>query len=77
MQAYENGGHAYHATMPTDALAILRNAIAQTESEGLALAKNRQQALGNAVRELLKKSGYKSVAASGFEAPGVVVCYTT
>jgi aspartate aminotransferase-like enzyme len=23
MEAYEKGGHAYHATMPTDALAVL------------------------------------------------------
>ena len=77
MQAYEKGGHAYHATMPTDALVVLRNAIAQTEAEGLEQTKTRQRELGQAVRKLLGGCGYKSVAAPGFEAPGVVVSYTS
>lgn len=77
MQAYENGGHAYHATMPTDALATLRDAIAQTEADGLEYVKAQQRVLGQAVRKLLRETGYKSVAAPGFEAPAVVVSYTT
>ena len=77
MQAYENGGHAYHATMPTDGLVSLRNAMAETEAGGFDTMKARQHQLGQAVRELLRKHGFKSVAAPGFEAPGVVVSYTT
>jgi aspartate aminotransferase-like enzyme len=77
MQAYENGGHAYHATMPTDALVVLRNAMAETEAQGLDTIKSRQLELGRAVRKLLKEKGFSSVAAPGFEAPGVVVSYTT
>ncbi|MGE4124630.1 MAG: aminotransferase class V-fold PLP-dependent enzyme [Pusillimonas sp.] len=77
MQAYENGGHAYHATMPTDGLVKLRDAMAETETNGFDTMKARQLQLGQAVRKLLAKHGFKSVAAPGFEAPGVVVSYTT
>ncbi|ROT45066.1 aminotransferase class V-fold PLP-dependent enzyme [Pusillimonas sp. NJUB218] len=77
MQAYENGGHAYHATMPTDGLVSLRNAMAETRADGFDIMKAKQLELGKAVRALLAKHGFKSVAAPGFEAPGVVVCYTT
>ncbi|OXR49663.1 aminotransferase [Pusillimonas sp. T2] len=77
MQAYENGGHAYHATMPTDSLVSLRNAMAETRADGFDIMKAKQLELGKAVRALLAKHGFKSVAAPGFEAPGVVVCYTT
>lgn len=77
MQAYENGGHAYHATMPTDGLVSLRNAMAETRASGFDTMKARQLELGKAVRALLAKQGFKSVAAPGFEAPGVVVSYTT
>lgn len=77
MQAYENGGHAYHATMPTDGLVKLRDAMAETEANGFDTMKARQLQLGQAVRKLLAQHGFKSVAAPGFEAPGVVVSYTT
>ena len=76
MQAYENGGHAYHATLPTDALARFRDAMLETCEDGLEWARARQQELGDRVRETLAQRGYRSVAAPGFEAPGVVVCYT-
>ncbi|MGR9054257.1 MAG: aminotransferase class V-fold PLP-dependent enzyme [Gammaproteobacteria bacterium] len=76
MQAYENGGHAYHATMPTDALVRFHQAMKETEAYGFQKVRNEQQLLGEKVRRLLAVKGYKSVAASGFEAPGVVVCYT-
>ena len=77
MQAYENGGHAYHATMPTDGLVKLRDAMAETEANGFDTMKARQLQLGQAVRKLLAQHGFKSVAAPGFEAPGVVVSHTT
>jgi aspartate aminotransferase-like enzyme len=76
MEAYENGGHAYHATMPTDALARCREAMKETESFGFDNARAAQQALGDRVRALLAARGFRSVAAEGFQAPGVVVSYT-
>ncbi len=76
MEAYENGGHAYHGTMPTDALIRLRDAMKETESSGFANVRAQQQELGAKVRALLARHGYRSVAAEGFEAPGVVVSYT-
>jgi aspartate aminotransferase-like enzyme len=76
MQAYINGGHAYHATMPTDALTGFRDAMFETRDIGFEEIKEKQQELGRRVRQLLADRGYKSVAAQGFEAPGVVVSYT-
>jgi len=76
MQAYENGGHAYHATMPTDGLRKLRDTMLETEAYGFDKVKAEQQALGDAVRKLLEDAGFQSVAATGFQAPGVVVSYT-
>ena len=76
MQAYENGGHAYHATMPTDSLRRFHSIMKETETYGFDKVKAEQQALGDRVRELVASKGIKSVAARGFEAPGVVVLYT-
>jgi len=76
MEAYEGGGHAYHATMPTDALTRLRDAMLETESYGFERVRAEQQELGDKVRALFARKGIKSVAAKGFEAPGVVVSYT-
>lgn len=76
MQAYENGGHAYHATMPTDALRTFRDAMKETEADGFEAVRAGQIELGRRVRELLEARGYPSVAAPGFQAPGVVVSYT-
>ncbi len=76
MRAYENGGHAYHATMPTEALRTCRDVMREAEDYGFDRLRDEQQALGDAVRGLLAEKGYRSVAAPGFEAPGVVVCYT-
>ncbi|WP_220814612.1 aminotransferase class V-fold PLP-dependent enzyme [Pseudomonas paralcaligenes] len=76
MQAYEQGGHAYHATMPSDALARFRDAMKEAETKGFATLDQQQRELGRRVRELLAARGFRSVAAPGFEAPGVVVCYT-
>ncbi|MGD9942904.1 MAG: alanine--glyoxylate aminotransferase family protein [Burkholderiaceae bacterium] len=76
MQAYESGSHAYHATMPTDALALVRDAMLETRTRGFAAVRAAQQQLGDQVRALLAARGFRSVAAAGFEAPGVVVSYT-
>ncbi len=77
MEAYEKGGFAYHATLPTDALTTLRAVMLETAAYGFDKVKAEQQALGDGVRKLLAARGFKSVAAPGFEAPGVVVSYTT
>lgn len=76
MQAYENGGHAYHATMPTDGLRAFRDTMLETKAYGFGKLKDAQWALGNAVRKVLADKGIRSVAADGFGAPGVVVSYT-
>ncbi|MEM8732183.1 MAG: aminotransferase class V-fold PLP-dependent enzyme [Pseudomonadota bacterium] len=76
MQAYETGGHAYHATMPTDALRAFRDVMKETQAYGFERLRERQWALGKAVREMLASKGVVSVAAEGFGAPGVVVSYT-
>ncbi len=77
MEAFENGGHAYHATMPTDSLAALRDVMLETEAYGFAKVREEQLELGRRVRQLLVGKGFPSVAAEGFQAPGVVVSYTT
>jgi len=76
MQAYENGGHAYHATLPTDALKAFRDTMLETADVGFDRVMQAQQQLGKAVRALLEEKGIRSVAAAGFQAPGVVVSYT-
>lgn len=76
MAAYEGGGHAYHATMPTDAIVGFRDAMAETKAMGFDAAKAAQWQLGRAVRALFEGRGVPSVAAEGFKAPGVVVSYT-
>ena len=77
MKAYEGGGHAYHATMPTDALRAFRDTMAETRDYGFERLREAQWALGNGVRALLRDKGIVSVAADGFGAPGVVVSYTS
>jgi aspartate aminotransferase-like enzyme len=77
METYENGGHAYHATLPTDALVSVRDVMLETERYGFEKVRLEQQDLGTRVREVLAARGFNSVAARGFEAPGVVVSYTT
>ena len=76
MEAYEGGGHAYHATMPTDALRAFRDTILETRAIGFEKLKAAQQEQGDKVRALLASRGIQSVAADGFGAPGVVVSYT-
>ncbi len=77
MEAYEGGGHAYHATMPTDALTRLCAVMKETRAYGFDKVRQEQIALGAGVRKLFEQRGIPSVAAEGFKAPGVVVSYTT
>ena len=77
MRVYEDGGHAYHATMPTDALTTFRDAMKETEGYGFDKVRVGQQELGTRVRTLLTNRGFKSVAAEGFQAPSVIVSYTS
>ncbi|MFT4962276.1 MAG: aspartate aminotransferase-like enzyme [Paracoccaceae bacterium] len=77
MVAFENGGHAYHATMPTDALRAFRDTMLETREYGFEKLRDAQWALGNGVRAMLADKGVTSVAAEGYGAPGVVVSYTT
>src|SRR5690606_26605875 len=76
IEAYEKGGFAYHATMPTDSLMVLRDVMLEAEERGFENLRAAQQQLGDRVRAMLNEKGFHSVAAAGFEAPGVVVCYT-
>jgi aspartate aminotransferase-like enzyme len=76
MAAYEGGGHAYHATMPTDSLRQFRDTLEETRTFGFEAAKAAQWELGRQVRALMAEKGLVSVAAPGWEAPSVVVCFT-
>lgn len=76
MQAYENGGHAYHITMPTDAIKKFRDVILETKEFGIEKAKIKQKELGDKMRVMVELKGIKSVAAKGFKAPSVIVSYT-
>src|SRR5574343_1134397 len=77
MEAYQNGGHAYHATMPTDGLVQLRKVMLETEQYGFDKVKANQIELGRQIRALLEAKGFDSVAAEGYQAPCVVVSYTS
>jgi aspartate aminotransferase-like enzyme len=77
METYEKGGHAYHTTMPTDALTRLRDVMVETRAYGFERVRSEQFEIGRQVRQLLESRGFTSVAADGFKAPGVVVSYTT
>jgi len=76
METYEKGAHAYHTTLPTDALTRLCEVMNETRAYGFDRVKAEQEELGRAVRALFESRGIKSVAAEGFKAPGVVVSYT-
>jgi aspartate aminotransferase-like enzyme len=77
MESYENGSHAYHTTLPTDALTRLREVMQETRAYGFEKVRQEQIELGSQVRALLESRGIRSVAAEGFKAPGVVVSYTS
>ena len=76
MHAYLDGNHAYHSTMPTDSLIVLRDVMKEMQNIGFAKLKDQQIELGLRIRQLLDDAGFVSVAASGFHAPGVAVYFT-
>ncbi len=76
MEAYEGGGHAYHATLPTDALTRTRDAMQETRAYGFERLRAEQVELGRRLRAVMASHGLKSVAAEGFQAPCVIVSYT-
>ena len=76
METYEGGAHAYHTTLPTDALSVTRDVMLETRAYGFEKVRAEQWELGRKVRALMASHGIKSVAAEGFQAPGVVVSYT-
>ncbi len=76
MEAYEQGGHAYHSTLPTDALSRFRDVMLEIKDCGFGRVRDLQLELGNKIRDLLRNNGFKDVAAKGFQAPGVIVNYT-
>ena len=76
METYESGGHAYHTTLPTDALTVTRNVMLESRAYGFEKLRAEQWDIGRKVRAMLGRYGFKSVAAEGFQAPGVVVSYT-
>jgi len=76
MNAYENNGHAYHTTMPTDSLVKFEKTVKETEDFGFENARDQQNYIGNSIRALLEGKGFKSVAADGFKATSVIVSYT-
>lgn len=77
METYESGGHAYHATLPTDALLRLRDTMRETVDSGLEVLRQAQWTQGQRIRELLQAKGFASVAAQGWQSPGVLVSYTS
>jgi aspartate aminotransferase-like enzyme len=77
METYEGGGHAYHATLPTDALLRLRDTMRETVDSGLEVLRQAQFTQGQRIRELLHAKGFPSVAAPGWQSPGVLVSYTS
>merc|ERR1719373_619429 len=67
----------YHATMPTDALATFRDVMLETRDFGFSEAEAAARELGAKVRAMMQDDkGLVSVAAPGFESPGVVVVHT-
>ncbi|MDO4442203.1 MAG: aminotransferase class V-fold PLP-dependent enzyme [Moraxella sp.] len=75
MTAYENGGHAYYATMPTDGLKQLRDALFEAKAVGYDTLKAAQIKLGQSILQVLNDKGIKSVAHPDYQARGVVVCH--
>jgi aspartate aminotransferase-like enzyme len=76
MEAYEAGADAYHTTLPTDGLRRLRDAMMESEAIGFESLRSAQNELGRRARAILAAKGFRSVAASGFQSPCVIVSYT-
>lgn len=76
MDTYEAGGFGYHTTMPTDGLRDFHEISVETLKFGLPELKEAQLKLGKEARAALNNRGLISVAAPGFQAPGVLVYYS-
>jgi aspartate aminotransferase-like enzyme len=76
MDAYEQGGYAYHTTPPTDALREFQRVSVEYMEFGMARLKEALTLVGHEARALLNSRGLVSVAAPGYEAPGVLVYYS-
>lgn len=76
MDTYEAGGFGYHTTMPTDGLRDFHEISVETLEFGLPELKAAQLKLGKEARAALDSRGLVSVAAPGFQAPGVLVYYS-
>jgi aspartate aminotransferase-like enzyme len=66
----------YHTTMPTDALRDFHEISVETMKFGIPELKEAQLNMGRAARDAVESKGLTSVAAPGFEAPGVLVFYS-
>ena len=76
MGAYLGGGHAYHATMPTDGISQFYQAVLEIKKFGYANAKQAQIELGTKLRGIMEQRGFKSLTADGFKSPTVIVSHT-
>jgi aspartate aminotransferase-like enzyme len=81
MDEYENKekkgpGFKYYTTLPTDAIMQFRDRILETKKIGYETTQKNMEELGRRVRAELAQRGFKSVAADGWGAPGVVVVYS-
>ena len=76
MGAYLGGGHAYHATMPTDGISQFYQAVLEIKTFGYANAKQAQIELGTKLRGIMEQRGFKSLTADGFKSPTVIVSHT-
>jgi len=72
----EAGGFGYHTTMPTDALRDFHEITVETLRTGLPELKEQQYELGRKARDALDSRGLKSIAAPGYQAPGVLVYHS-
>jgi alanine-glyoxylate transaminase/serine-glyoxylate transaminase/serine-pyruvate transaminase len=73
--AYDKGGFAYHTTMPTDCIALFRNAALELKKFNLGRAKTTFGKLGASVVQMVQSNGFQTVAHPKFQASGIVVIY--
>jgi aspartate aminotransferase-like enzyme len=53
METYESGGHAYHTTLPTDALTVTRDVMLESRAYGFEKLRAEQWDMGRKVRAML------------------------
>jgi len=76
MDTYEKGGFGYHTTMPTDALRDFHEISVETMKFGIPQLKKAQEDLGSRAHKTFAARGLISIAAPGFQSPGVLVYYS-